>query len=187
MKHIDKIIDSWKTVFTYEDLKIILWIENKESIKSLLARLKKNNILKNIYKWIYVLNNYSELELASKLKKNSYISLETVLQKNWIVFQDYSGLIFSVNDDTIEKKLWDFTYKYNKIKDSILHNPTWIINKKNYQIASSERAICDRIYLSKNYFFDDLESIDKEKLLEISQIYNKRVILEVKKLLKNAK
>jgi hypothetical protein len=53
-------------------------------------------------------------------------------------------------------------------------------------IATPERAICDRLYLSPNYYFDNLENIDKEKLLEISQIYNKRVILEIKKLLKNA-
>ena len=52
-------------------------------------------------------------------------------------------------------------------------------------IASTERAICDRLYLSKNYYFDNLENIDFEKLEEISQIYNKRVILYVKKLIKN--
>ncbi|MDP3381306.1 MAG: hypothetical protein Q8S84_07580 [bacterium] len=54
-------------------------------------------------------------------------------------------------------------------------------------IASKERAVCDRIYLSKNYYFDNLESINLEKLEEISQIYNKRVILEIKKLIKNVK
>jgi len=53
-------------------------------------------------------------------------------------------------------------------------------------IASAERAICDRLYLSPNYYFDNLEAIDKEKLQEISLIYNKRVILEINNLIKNA-
>ena len=56
----------------------------------------------------------------------------------------------------------------------------------NYMIASKERAICDRLYLSKNYYFDNLENVNLEKLEIISEIYNKRVILDIKKLIKNA-
>jgi hypothetical protein len=41
--------------------------------------------------------------------------------------------------------------------------------------------------LTKNYYFDNLDFVDFEKLEEISQIYNKRVILEIKKIIKNAK
>jgi len=64
-------------------------------------------------------------------------------------------------------------------------NQLGLEHKKRYTIASVERAICDRIYLSKNYYFDDLSDIDFEKLEEISKIYNnKRVILEVNKLMK---
>jgi hypothetical protein len=77
-------------------------------------------------------------------------------------------------------------FKFYKIKDSVLLNQLWLEHKKNYIIANKERAICDRIYLSKNYYFDSLEWVDFEKLEEISKIYNnKRVILEVKKLIKN--
>jgi hypothetical protein len=52
-------------------------------------------------------------------------------------------------------------------------------------IASAERAVCDRIYLSKNYYFDDISHLDLIKLEKISKIYNKRVILEVNNLIKN--
>jgi hypothetical protein len=55
-------------------------------------------------------------------------------------------------------------------------------------VASKERAICDVLYLFADYYFDYLEDVDTDKLLEIAQIYNnKRLILSVKKLLKNAK
>jgi len=162
MKNIEKIINSKKTVFDYNDIKNILNISNKNTIKSFFYRWVKAGIFVNLYKWIYALKNYDIFELAVKLKNNSYISFETVLKKQWIIFQDYWNTIFLASNNTVEKKLW------------------------NYIIASKERAICDRIYLSKNYYFDNLEWIDKEKILEISQIYNKRVILEIKKLVKNA-
>jgi len=186
MEYIEKILNSKKTVFNYNDIKNLIWISNKNTIKSFFQRWVKLWIFINIYKWIYVLKNYSNLELWVKLKNNSYISFETVLKKEGIIFQDYWNTLFLASDNSINKELWYFNFKYLKLKYSVLTNPKWLINKWNYIIASKERAICDRIYLSKNYYFDNLEWIDKEKILEISQIYNKRVILEIKKLFENA-
>jgi hypothetical protein len=130
------------------------------------------------------LKNYNILELAGKIRKKSYISLETVLKKEWAIFQYYDN-IFIVSDDSLEKKVWDINFKFSKIKDNILLNQLGIEHKKTYIIASVERAICDRIYLSKNYYFDDVSDINFDKLEEISKIYdNKRVVLEVNKLIK---
>lgn len=182
MKYLDKILNSWKTVFSYSDIKILLWLESAETIKSLIYRLVKANILMKVYKWIFAFKKYDNFELALKLKKNSYISFETVLKKSAIIFQDYWENIFCASDNTIAKEISPYIFTYFKIKDNILQNPIWIINKWNYLIASPERAICDRLYLSSNYYFDNLENIDFEKLEEISQIYNKRVIKQVKKL-----
>ncbi len=184
MSNYNKILDSGKTVFTKKDLEKILNFKTKKALDQFLYREKKKWFLNNIYYGIYALKNYDIFELATKIKKKSYISLETVLKKEWIIFQYYDE-IFLVSDDNLEKKVWDITFNFNKIKDSVLLNQLGLKHKKNYTIASVERAICDRIYLSKNYYFDDLSLIDFEKLEEISQIYNnKRVILEVKKLIK---
>jgi len=186
MKYIDKIIDSKKTVFTYQDMPIILWIDNKDTIKSYFARWVKAGIFKSIFKWIYALHDYNARELANKLKKNSYISFETILKKEWIIFQDYWNTIFSASNQSIQKTIGRRTFTYLKIKDSILLNPLWLVHMWQYTIASAERAICDRIYLSSNYYFDSLEHVDKEKLQEISHIYNKRVILEVNTIIHHA-
>lgn len=185
MKYIDKILKSWKTVFNYQDINTILWIENKDTIKSFFYRWVKLWIFQNINKWIYALNKFNDFELALKIKKESYISFESVLKKEWIIFQDYWNTIFLASNQSLEKNIANKNFKYLKIKNSILLNPLWIINKWTYIIATPERAICDRLYLTKNYYFDNLENINKEKLQEISQIYNKRVILEINKLLKN--
>jgi hypothetical protein len=185
MNNYTKILDSWKTVFTKKDLEKILNFKTKMALDKFLYREKKKWFLKNIFYWIYVLKNYDIFELACKIRKKSYISLETVLKKEWIIFQYYNE-IFLISDDNLEKKVGDIKFKFHKIKDSVLLNQLGLIHKKNYIIASKERAICDRIYLSKNYYFDSLEWVNFDALQEISKIYNnKRVILEVNKLIKN--
>lgn len=186
MSNIEKLINTWKTVFTVADLKKILDTNNEASIRNYLSRAWKNETLKSIYGWIWVFKKYDFFELASKLKDKSYISLETALQKHWVIFQDYSHTITSVSNNSIWKQVWELYFEYKKIKDDILYNPLWIINKWNYMIASKERAICDIIYLKSWFSFDNLNWIDLQKLEVISQIYNKRTILEIKNIIKNA-
>lgn len=186
MSNVWKLLQSKRTVFTYQNLQSILWIQNRETLKSFLDRQIKAWILIRPYMWIYAFKNFDIFEFASKIKTQSYISFETVLKKEWVIFQNYGKTVFLASNNTIEKKAFWYKFKCLKLKDSILYNPIWLINKWWYMIASKERAICDRLYLSQNYYFDNLEWIDKQKLVEISQIYNQRVILQVKKLIKNA-
>lgn len=178
-----KLLHSNKTVFLKKDINNILDFKTDMALDKFVYRAKKEWFLENPFYWIYTLKKYDIFEFSCKIKKKSYISLETVLKKEWVIFQYYET-IFLISNNSLEKKaLWK-TFKFNKIKDNILLNPLWLINKWNYIIASKERAVCDRIYLSKNYYFDDLSSLDFEKLEEISKIYNKRVILEVNKIIK---
>ena len=184
MNNYNKILDSGKTVFTKKDLEKILDLNSKKALDMFLYREKNKGFLQNIFYGIYVLKKYDIFELAGKIRKKSYISLETVLKKEGVIFQYYDD-IFLISDDNLEKKVWEIKFKFNKIKDLVLLNQLWLEHKWTYTIASVERAICDRIYLSKNYYFDDLEGVDFEKLEKISKIYkNKRVILEVNKLIK---
>ena len=58
----------------------------------------------------------------------------------------------------------------------VLLDKSGIINAGNYFIASAERALCDKIYKDGLNYFDDLNGLDKEKVLEISKLYkNKRL------------
>lgn len=186
MKYFDTLLYSGKTVFTYDDLQLLLSMHSKDTIKSFFARGVAEGLLINITKGMYGLKNYQTFELASKLKTNSYISFETVLKASGIIFQDYGNTIFCTSDNTITKQVGNTNFCYLKIKDSIRTNPLGLIHKWSYIIASPERAVCDRLYLSANYYFDNLEWIDYELLARISQIYNKRVILSVQQLIHHA-
>ena len=101
-------------------------------------------------------NGYEVLEVANKIFTPSYISLETALQRNGITFQDYSKTIFVLSYQTRDIKLGEYTISFKKIKDEVLTNTKGIINKDGYAIAGVERAFLDRIYLSNNYYFDNL-------------------------------
>lgn len=176
------LINSGKTVFSNEDIGKILNITNKKYLAVLLFRMVKRKELKKIRKGIFTYGlSYDKFELANKLKRPSYISLEKILFDNSVIFQDYSNKITSVTNNSYSKKIDSIEYTYNKIRDEILINPIGIEITNNIRVASVERAVCDTIYLSKNFYFDNLSGINKAKLVEIAKIYNKRVIREIKK------
>lgn len=179
-----KLIASWKTVFRVQDLSMILSIK-EQSVRNYLTREKWLQTLKNIWGGIWIITSiwYNPFELGCKLRKKSYISFETVLQKHGIIFQDYSNSIFLASDNTLEKKIDGKNYVYRKLKNSILLNPIGIVHMWEYMIASKERAICDMVYLHRSYHFDNLQNIDTQTLAEIASMYNKRTILEINSLI----
>ncbi len=181
MNNYIKLINTGKTVFIKKDISNILDFKTDMALDKFLYRAKKEGFFKNPFYGIYTLQKYDILEFASKIKKKSYISLETVLKKEGVIFQYYDN-IFLISDNTLEKNIEWQAFSFNKIKDNILLNPIWLNYNWKYIIATKERAICDRLYLSKNYYFDNLTEVDFDKLEKISEIYNKRVILEVKKI-----
>ena len=183
MKYIDVLLRSKKTVFSNEDLKFLFQISNRNTLKSLLSRLVKNGILLHPSSWIYTFPHSDDLEFAVHLKKKSYISFETVLKQKSIIFQDYGNTIFLASDKTISKSVFWKCFEYHKLKDTLLLNPMGITQTGTYAIASPERAVCDRLYLSPNYYFDNIDPLNAEKLLQIAKIYNQRVVLSVKKIL----
>lgn len=171
---IAKLYQSGQTVFSVIDLAIIWDIKNNDTLKTKIYYLVKKEKLKRVHQGVFVLNNnYNKYELAGKLKKPSYISLETVFRMEGMVFQ-YSEEITSVGNLNKIYNKKDYVYSYRKIKDSILYNDEGIIQKDNYAIAVKERALLDMLYLNKNYFFDNLRKIDWEKCRKIVKIYQNK-------------
>lgn len=181
------LIDSKNTVFTISELKFLFNIKNSAQINLIMQRMKKQNIVKNIWYGIWTLNDYDKLELWSKLRRNSYISLEYVLQKNGIIFQSYDKTITLVSNNTFTKKIDWLSFEYHKIRQNILTNPLWLIYTWKYYIATPERAVCDMIYLYKDIVFDNIQPLNTELLSELSEIYPHTTSLLIKKLIKNAK
>ncbi|MCX7974150.1 MAG: hypothetical protein N3B16_06555 [Candidatus Aminicenantes bacterium] len=151
-----------------------------ESNASLLKRRLNYYVQKGelypIRKGIYAKDkDYDRLELATKIYTPAYISLETVLAREGIIFQHYDR-IFVVSYLSREIFCDGQIYVFRRIKDSVLMNPLGVENKGHYYIASMERAFLDTIYLNKNYHFDNLSSIDWDKCLEMVSIYESKAM-----------
>lgn len=183
VKHFAKLLQSKRTIRTINTVQKITGIDNLFVIRNFLLRCKQQGLLQNISYGIWGLIHYDVLELANVLRTPSYISLETVLSWAGIIFQDYSHQISCIANRTDEKQVWAYSFSYYKIKNDILHNPLGIISKESYSIATPERALCDRLYLTPDYYFDNLHSINWEKALALAEIYtNKRLLLDIKNL-----
>lgn len=185
-KKLLKLSNSGKTVFSTADLMLMWGIENKSTLWVDISRALKKGYLKHIRRGLYSLDGVkvNELELAGKLKKNSYISFETVLLKNGVINQWYSTY-FSASDRKLNIKNNDRNFDYRRLSEDILNNRLGIKNEGYYFIASTERAICDYFYKIGFQQLDDLDEVDGVRLMEISKIYqNKRLERDILKLTK---
>ena len=167
------ILRSDQTVFTFKDM-LLMW----GGIDVITARKRVNYYIKsgNLYpirRGIYAKDqNYDRLELATKIFTPAYISFETVLGNAGITFQYYSQ-IFVASYQTKEIIADGQNIVYKTLKSSILTNSAGIENKEHYAIASPERAFLDVVYLNKDYHFDQLSSLNWDKVNELLPIYGK--------------
>lgn len=179
---IEILLKTKKTIFTTKELAYLWQISNPDTLKSKVYFLVKNKKLIALHKGIYALdNNFNKFELAGKLKPPSYISGETVLYQESLIFQ-YSTDIASISNAAKTIKCQNTDYVYHKIKDEILFNQKGLKILDNYYQAEKERAFLDTIYLNKNYYFDNLSSLDWQKCFSLADIYKNKAL---KKRVKN--
>lgn len=170
-----KLSKSQSTVFSFNDLAYYFGTDKKKLISKITYYVKKWYLYK-IRRWLYSFDkNYDILELATKIQKWSYISLETALKIYSINFQYNSDIyvIWYKNEEIIVdwKKII-----FKVIKKEIRENFEWINSIKWYMIASKYRAILDIIYLYKDFFFDNLDNIDWLELEKLMKIYNSKIL-----------
>ncbi len=170
--YLPALLRSHNTVFTFKELSL-LWKETDvAATKKRVHRYVKAGELYPIRRGIYAKNqDYDRLELAQKIYTPAYISLETVLSREGVVFQHYDR-VFVVSYLSREIFCDNRTYVFHRMKEIILTNTHGVEKRGNYHIASKERAFLDTIYLNKDYFFDNLSSINWELCFEILPIYD---------------
>ena len=188
MDNIITLLKTKKTVFSFQEVKEYLQIPTNAGVKSFLQRAKANQALLNPIKGIRTLPVYNHQELACMLKKDSYISLETVLYDFGAIFQAYFHLVTCVSSQSISYNFNDRQYSYSKIKDDILNNDLGIKNYDNYRIAMPERALCDYIYLHPTAPLDNPEIFHKEdsliRLRKFLPLYPKQTKEHIRRVLK---
>lgn len=168
------IFRSPNTVFTFKDIALLWGETNTKLVQKRIYRYVTAGKLYPIRRGIYAKDkNYDRYELATKIYTPAYISFETVLRSEGVIFQHYER-IFVASYLTREIACDEQIYDYKKLKNIILFNNLGLIRKGNYTIACKERAFLDALYLYKNYHFDNLNGIDWNLCFKLLPIYKNK-------------
>jgi hypothetical protein len=181
--YLSTILRSPKTVFSYGDIAMLWGEPGSEAARVRLNYYVKQGNLYRIRRGLYAKDKiYNKLELATRIFTPAYVSFETVLSKEGVIFQFYSQ-IFVASYLTREITIDDQLYSFRKIRNLLLMNSIGVELKDESSLAAKERAFLDTLYLNTDYHFDNLDGVDWEKVFEILPIYgNKRMDKKVKEL-----
>jgi predicted transcriptional regulator of viral defense system len=179
------ILRSNKTVFSSKDIALMWHIPGSSATRERLSYYVKRGELYHIRKGLYAKDkDYNRLELATRIFTPSYVSFESVLVKEGLIFQYYEK-IFIASYLSREIYIDRQTYSYRKLKTKVLVNPVGVEHVSETSIATKERAFLDTLYINSDYQFDNLRSVNWDKVFEILPIYfNKRLEKEIKRLYK---
>jgi len=173
-EYLEVLLRSPKTVFSINDVTLLWGEERKRIVAVRLNKYAKAGKLIRLRRGVYAKDeNYDRLELATRIYTPSYISFETVLTRAGINFQYYET-IFVASYVTREIEVDKQNISYIRMKDYVLSNTTGIEQNGNVAMATKERAFLDRIYISKDYHFDNLDGLDWDKVFAILPIYNNK-------------
>lgn len=182
-----KLYSDSRTVFSLQEIAMLIDEPDFNKLKQRINYYVRSKKIKNPRRSIYTKDNYSLEELACKIYKPAYISLEYVLQKAGILFQ-YSSQITTISYLSRTLTIDGNAFVFRKIKNELLYNTTGIsMHDNGMSQATPARAFLDTLYYNREYYFDSLEGLEKEEVLKILPLYQSvRLTKQVQKLLKDA-
>lgn len=184
-QYLETLLRSRKTVFTLEDI-AMLWQEpGTQAVRVRLSYYVRRGKLHRIRKGLYAKDtNYSKLELATRIFTPSYISFETILAREGLIFQFHTQISvasYLTRDIEVDGQV----YSFRKIKMPILTHPMGVENKNETSFATRERALLDTLYLRGEYQIDNPNGLDWNKIFDMVPLYhNQRMAGRVRKLYK---
>ncbi len=165
-----------RTVFRINDIAILMNDVKDSNLSKKMNYYVQTGKLLNPRKGFYAKFGYNPEELACLLFTPTYISLEYVLQQSGLIFQ-YSNTLTNISYLSREVKIDSQTIRYRQIKGEILTNTSGIVlNTNNTNIASTERAFLDMLYLDKDFYFDNLHILDQKKLSKLLPLYKSQTL-----------
>lgn len=176
-----------RTVFRLRDIAILTGETDFQSLNKKLNYYVRTGKLGNPRKGIYTKPGYKREELACSIFTPSYVSLEYVLQKAGIIFQ-YDSRITAVSYLNRSVEVEGQAYVFRKIKQVTLVNTSGIIRQPDHiNIASPERAFLDLLYLDKDYYFDNVNPLNRDLIMKLLPVYGSKALnTRIKKLFNNA-
>lgn len=176
----DLLVNTSKTVFSTRDVENILRPNSSDSLYRSIDYYTKTSKLIQIKKGFYIIpgRNVNIFELGNKLRTPSYISFESVLAEEGVIFQ-WDNKITLSSKESINMEVMDTKFVFRQLKDSILLNKKGITEKDNYYIASKERALLDILYINPKFMFDNLDGINFEMCKKLLNVYNRKSLVKI--------
>lgn len=170
-QYLETLLRSPKTVFTLEDV-ALLWKEpSTQAVRVRLSYYVRRGKLHRIRKGLYAKDrNYDKLELATRIFTPAYVSFETILAREGLIFQFYSQITVA-SYLTREIEVDGQTYSFKRIKMPVLTDPMGVENREETSYASRERAFLDTLYLRGEYHLDNPGGLDWNKIFDLLPIY----------------
>lgn len=174
-KALQEMISSEKTIFSVNMLGKYFNESNDIALRKKISYYIKIWYLERLTKGLYSISwaKVNAKELANKMYSPSYISFETALYHHGLIFQanpSQVDLAYKKSDMRTLEKI-NLTIRLRSLKASILLSPEWLTHVNNFTIASAERAFLDTIYLHKNYYFDNLDILNIQKMKKLLTVY----------------
>lgn len=172
MNKYEALLKQDKKTFHAADLALLWGIDNQDTLNMTLKRFVDRGILIRIHKGFYSTTPVSKLNLLdlgfAYLNTYSYVSLEAILAREGLIFQDIMYITF-VSSRSYTFELNGVKYKSRQLKDTFLNNTVGVIKMDDHYEATIERAIADILYYNPKYYFDNNAAIDFEKVSKIQK------------------
>lgn len=169
--HLSAILRSEQSVFTTEDI-ALLWEEpGSNAARVRLHYYIQRGALYRIRNGLFAKNaHYNRLECATRIFTPAYVSFETVLAREGMLFQVYQS-IFVASSISRTLVVDGQSYVFRKMKSEILWNANGVENIDHTWMACKERALLDMLYLKGDYHVDNLRSVNWDRVFDLLPLY----------------
>lgn len=173
---IEILLTSGLSVFTPGDLALLWEIENPPYLKTKIHRLIAQRKLIHLRRGIYVLDrDYKPWEMANKLYRPSYVSLNSVLSESGAIFQ-YDSAVYSIARKPANIVIDKRQYVYRSINTGIFFRHTGIETKDHTSAATPERAFLDLLYLEPQATIDNPDVLSPKRVRDLLPLYHNRAL-----------
>ncbi len=161
-----------RILFHTQDLGVLWGIDNSNTLYTTIKRYIQRGLLNKVYKGFYSTVPLKEIDpvllgLAS-LHGYGYLSCESVLARDGIVFQDVKYITL-VSDISRKFRIGGHSFLVRRMKPGYLYNNVGITEDGGKRVACPERAVADMLYFNSKYHFDAKNLIDWQKVKEIKK------------------
>lgn len=169
--YLSVLLRTGKTVFSTKDLALLWGEPNTGATRIRLHQLVETGELHNIRQGFYATSrNYNRQELATRILTPSYISFETVLVQEGLIYQYFEAISLACYT-TREFVVDGQQYRFRKMKRTVLLNLMGIEPGEGASMATRERAMLDMLYVDPFFYFDNVNSVNWERVFAILPIY----------------